>query len=145
MMTTTKLISLVLGASLMASAGCATESGTGAAVGAGAGGLIGAAAGGAGWGLFGAAVGGLLGYGVGREVEVENERRMTAALAAGQPATWAPDQGHVYTVEPQPLYYDQGLRCRRYRLLAHVEGQPREVYGTACQQPDGRWEAVNPG
>lgn len=139
---TTKLISIVLGASLFASAGCATESGTGAAVGAGAGGLIGAAAGGTGWGLFGAAVGGLLGYGVGRSVEVENERRMSAALAAGQPTTWVPDRGHVYTVEPQPIYYDQGLPCREFRLLAQVDGRPREVYGTACRRPDGRWEEV---
>ncbi len=141
---TTKLISIVLGASLIAGIGCTSESGTGAAVGAGAGGILGAAAGGAGWGLFGAAVGGLLGYGVGSQVEAQNERRMTEALAAGQPTTWEADHGHVYTVEPQPIYYSQGLRCRRYRLLAHVEGQPREVFGTACQQPDGRWEAVNP-
>jgi surface antigen len=140
----TKLNSIVLGTCLIASAGCASESGTGAAVGAGAGGIIGAATGGVGWGLFGAAVGGLLGYGVGHQVEAENERRMTEALAAGQPTTWEADHGHVYTVEPQQVYYDRGLPCRRYRLLAHVEGQPHEVYGTACQQPDGRWEAVNP-
>lgn len=127
----------------MTSAACATESGTGAAIGAGAGGVIGTAAGGAGWGLFGAAVGGLLGYGVGRSVEVENERRMSAALAAGQPTTWASDQGHVYTVQPQPVYYAQGRPCRRFKLLARVDGQPREVYGTACQAPDGRWESVN--
>lgn len=142
---TTKLISIVLGTCLIASAGCANESGTGAAVGAGAGGIIGAATGGVGWGLFGAAVGGLLGYGVGHQVEAENERRMSAALAEGQPTTWEADQGHVYTVEPQPVFYNQGLRCRRYRLLAHVDGQPREVFGTACQQPNGQWEAVNQG
>src|SRR6185436_10201451 len=122
---TTKLISIVIGASLIAGAGCATESGTGAAVGAGAGGIIGTAAGGAGWGLLGAAVGGLLGYGVGHSVEVEKERRMEAALAAGQPTTWASDQGRTYTVEPQPLYYNQGRQCRRFRLLAQVDGQPR--------------------
>jgi surface antigen len=141
----TKLTSIVLGTCLIASAGCAHESETGAAVGAGAGGILGAAAGGVGWGLFGAAVGGLLGYGVGSQVEAENERRMTEAIAAGQPKTWTADQGHVYTVEPQQVFYDGGRPCRRYRLLAHVEGQPHEVYGTACQQPDGRWEAVNPG
>jgi surface antigen len=140
---TTKLTSIVLGAALIAGAGCATESGTGAAVGAGAGGVIGTAAGGAGWGLFGAAVGGLLGYGVGHSVEVENERRMTAALAGGQPTTWQSDRGHVYTVEPAPMFYDGGRPCRRFRLLADVEGRPREVYGTACRQPDGRWVSVN--
>lgn len=140
---TTNLTSIVLGAALIAGAGCASESGTGAAVGAGAGGVIGTAAGGAGWGLFGAAVGGLLGYGVGHGVEVENERRMTAALAAGQPTTWQSDRGHMYTVEPAPMFYDRGRPCRRFRLLADVEGRPREVYGTACQQPDGRWVSVN--
>jgi surface antigen len=140
---TTKLISIVIGASLIAGAGCATESGTGTAVGAGAGGIIGAAAGGAGWGLFGAAIGGLLGYGVGRSVEVENERRVANALAAGQPTTWEADHGHVYTVEPQPVYYAQGRPCRRFRVLAHVDGQPREVFGTACQAPNGQWEAMN--
>jgi hypothetical protein len=105
---TTKLISIVIGASLIAGAGCATESGTGAAVGAGAGGILGTAAGGAGWGIFGAAVGGLLGYGVGRSVEVENERRVADALAAGQPTTWEAEHGHVYTVEPQPVYSPNG-------------------------------------
>jgi len=140
---TTKLMSIVLGASLIASAGCATESGTGAAIGAGAGGIIGTVAGGAGWGLFGAAVGGLLGYGVGRSVEIENERRMADALATSQPTTWTPDQGHAYTVEPQPIYYDQGRSCRKFRVLAQVDGRPREVYGTACRQPDGRWGVVN--
>ncbi|HEX8106301.1 MAG TPA: hypothetical protein VF516_01180 [Kofleriaceae bacterium] len=139
----TKLTSILLGTCLIASAGCAHESGTGAAVGAGAGGIIGAAAGGVGWGLFGAAVGGLLGYGVGQQVEAQNEQRMAEALAAGQPTTWSADQGHVYTLEPQPPYYYQGRQCRRFRLLAHVDGQPREVHGTACQQPNGQWEALN--
>jgi surface antigen len=139
----TKLIAIVFGASLIAGAGCATESGTGAAVGAGAGGIIGTAAGGAGWGIFGAAVGGLLGYGVGHQVEVENERRMAAALEANQPTTWAPEQGRVYTVQPQPIYYAQGRQCREFRLLAESDGRPRHVYGTACRAPDGRWEVVN--
>jgi surface antigen len=140
---TTKLMTIVFGAALIGGAGCASESGTGAAIGAGAGGVVGAAAGGAGWGLFGAAVGGLLGYGVGRDIEAQNERRMAAALAAGQPTTWTSDRGHVYTVEPQPLYDNQGRQCRRFKLLAQVDGQPREVHGTACQQPNGQWEAMN--
>jgi surface antigen len=138
-----KLMCSLVGASLIMGA-CATESQTGTAVGAGAGGLIGAAAGGWQGALFGAAVGGLLGYGVGRSVEVENERRMEYALEADRQSRWTnPDTGYVYTVEPQPIYYDRGRSCRQFSMVAEIDGRPRNVYGTACRTAEGRWDVVS--
>jgi surface antigen len=142
---TTKLMSVIVGASLLAGA-CATESGTGTAVGAGGGALIGGLAGGWQGAVIGGALGGILGYGVGRSAEIENDRRMEAALAAQGPQTWQnPDTGNMYTVAPQPIYYSAGRQCREFSVAAQTQDGPRNVYGTACRGGDGRWQVVNSG
>jgi surface antigen len=141
---TKKVMSVFIGASLLAGA-CATPSGTGTAVGAGGGAIVGGLAGGPTGALIGGALGGIFGYGVGRSIEIENDRRMEAALAAqgAQPVTWQnPDSGNMYTVAPQPIYYDRGRPCREFSVLAQTQDGPREVYGTACQRAD-RWEVVS--
>lgn len=142
----TKLGTILVGASLIAAVGCATPSGTGTAVGAGGGALIGGLAGGWTGALIGAGVGGLLGYGVGRSVEVENERRWAAAMAYNQPTAWQdPQTGYYYRVQPGPTYYAYGQPCRQFQMYAQIDGQPRQVNGTACQNPDGTWQQVNGG
>lgn len=139
----TKLATVVLGASLIAGAGCATESGTGAAVGAIGGGVIGGALGGSTGLVLGAAAGGLLGYGVGRTVEEDNRRRMEYALEANRPVTWQnPDTGYRYTVVPTQTMYERGRPCREFRMEAEFREGPRDVYGTACRDPDGVWRVV---
>ena len=138
-----KFMSLVLGASLLASA-CATESGQGAAAGAVGGGLIGGLAGGGRGMLIGAALGSLLGYGVGKSIEDQDRREMAYAFEANQPMTWQnPDTGYRYQVEPTHTDFQRGEPCREFRMTADVGQQPREVYGTACRTPDGSWEIVN--
>lgn len=138
---TTKLMTILLGASLIG--GCATPSGTGTAVGAGGGALIGGVAGGWTGALVGAAVGGLLGYGVGRSVEVENERRWAYAMNSNQPVAWTdPQTGYLYRVQPTGTYYSYGRPCRNFRVIGNLD-QYHEVYGTACQNPDGSWQVVS--
>ena len=138
-----KLISIMLGASLMATA-CATESGTGAATGAVGGGLIGGVLGGGRGMLVGAALGGLLGYGVGRSIEDQDRRQIAYALDSNRMTTWQnPDTGYQYAVEPTRTIISRGEECREFRMTADVGEQPREVYGTACRQPDGSWQIVN--
>jgi surface antigen len=139
----TNLVAILLGASLMTSA-CATESQTGAASGAVGGGLIGAALGGPRGLILGAALGSLFGYGVGRTIEEQDRREVAYALESDRPMNCQNSEtGNYYEIEPTRTVMLQGEPCREFRMSADVDGQPREVYGTACRQLDGSWQIVN--
>jgi len=139
-----KLVSCLIGASLITATGCATPSGQGAAVGAAGGGLVGAAVGGRTGLLVGAALGGLFGYGVGRAIEIEDQREVAYALEYDRAVRWEnPDTGYRYQVEPTRTFVQRGRECRDFRMLAEVDGQPQEVYGTACRRGDGSWEVLS--
>lgn len=60
----------------------------------------------------------------------------------------------VVWVNPSPVYRHytllsaessagNGRYCREYQAQGQVGSRTREVYGTACLQPDGAWEIVN--
>jgi hypothetical protein len=53
----------------------------------------------------------------------------------------APPPAEPYASDPA-LAYDTSY-CREYSRTATVDGQPVEVYGTACLQPDGSWRIVD--
>jgi surface antigen len=135
------LITAILGASLITSA-CATKGETGMATGAVGGGLIGGAIGGTSGALIGAALGGAVGYGVGRSMDIEDQRRMSYALEANRQAQWVnPNSGTTYQMQPTGTYYsNQGQECRRFSIMADVDGRPERMNGTACRQPDGSWD-----
>ena len=138
-----KLISLVLGASLIA---CATPSGQGAGAGAVGGGLIGLAAGGGTGMVVGAALGSLFGYGVGKSIEERDRREAAYAFEQNRRITWQnPDTGYSYVVVPTGTIYQGGEQCRQFTMTADTGQQPQEVTGTACRQPDGTWAIVNQG
>jgi surface antigen len=139
-----KLMTLMVGASLITGAGCATKSGTGAAVGAVGGGLIGGAVGGSTGLLVGAVAGGLLGFAAGKSLEEEDRRRMAYAFETGQPTRWRnPNTGYAYEVDPMDTRVEGSRECREFRMLAESGSRPEEIYGTACRQPDGSWQLVN--
>jgi len=119
--------------------------------------------------VLGAAVGGLagsqIGDGTGRLIAVaagtfagmviggEIGRTMDRAdsLCIDQALEHAPDGStirwnddrHQYAVTPQKITQDaNGRYCREYYMEADVQGQPQQVYGTACRQPDGSWQMV---
>jgi surface antigen len=141
----TTLLPLLLGATLISGASCATKRETGAATGAVAGGIVGGVLGGDTGLLIGAAVGGLLGYGAGAAIEREDRRRIAYALERNEPVEWQnPETGYEYEVQPTQYEVREGRRCREFRLLAEdSRGRQKEVYGTACRQPDGSWELVD--
>lgn len=136
------LITLALGASLLAGA-CATPSQTGTAVGAGTGAAVGGIAGGTGGMLFGAAVGGILGYAGGRAVEEEDRRRAAVAIEQNREMEWRNSQGAQYRVVPGRTHYYSGRECRDFRMMAEIDGRPDQVSGTACRRPDGSWETIS--
>ena len=58
---------------------------------------------------------------------------------APPPVYYAPAPAStVYT--PAPAAAAQN--CRPYQTTIQVNGQPQQVSGTACQQPDGTWRTV---
>lgn len=132
---------ILVGASLTASA-CQTRRETSTVVGAGAGAVVGGVIGGTGGALVGAALGGMAGYGVGRAMEENDRRRIAYALEQNQPASWTnPDTGYEYRVQPSGTVVQGGRECREFRVIADMgTGQPEEVTGFACRQPDGDWE-----
>lgn len=93
--------------------------------------------------LAGAAVGGAIGQSM-----AESDRRNTAqsleSVRTGVPTSWRnPDTGYRYVVVPTRTYDLSGAPCRDYTVDAVIAGRQERVFGTACRQPDGSWQAVN--
>lgn len=106
--------------------------------------IIGGALGGSTGALIGAAIGGIGGYAVGRQMEIEDQRRVALALEQNRAMSWEnPDTGHMYRVQPTRTVYERGRECREFRMVGDVEGRPDEFYGTACRAPDGSWQMVS--
>jgi surface antigen len=121
-----------------------------------AGGLIGAAAGtpfGTGKGklaataigaLIGAAVGRPVGTGIARPEEVCFSQSFEHVPDGATVAWMDPAEGVHYTVTPtRTARTADGRYCREYEARAAVNGQAAATYGTACRQPEGRWELIN--
>ena len=128
----------------------------GALAGAGAGGLLGAQIGNGKGQLAATAAGTVLGAFLGNEVGKSLDRadRAYAGAAsyqalefapAGNQIAWQnPDSGHYGSVTPIRTYQATGGEyCREFQQQAAIGGEIEEVYGTACRQPDGRWQVVD--
>jgi surface antigen len=135
-------------------AGCGSVGGPNQTAGTVIGGVLGGAVGsqiGGGSGrtvatVIGALIGANIGANVGRSMD-GNDRYRTAQVfetsRTGQPSTWVnPDSRNEYTVTPTRTYEAQGAPCREFTMRAVVGGQPDNVYGTACRQPDGSWRIL---
>jgi surface antigen len=122
--------------------------------GAALGGLIGSRFGGGSGQLVavgaGALAGAYLGGKIGQSMDYADRARMNGAFennAVGQPAYWRnPNTGASYDVTPTRNVTVEGNRyCREYRSVANIAGRKQQVYGTACRQRDGTWQAMNNG
>ncbi|MDE2029510.1 MAG: glycine zipper 2TM domain-containing protein [Alphaproteobacteria bacterium] len=134
-------------------AGDATILGTG--IGAAIGGLFGSQIGsGSGQAVatgIGVAAGAMIGNTVGQSVDQANRAPAYPAPTsygyddALQPVFENPyTPNYVAPPEPPPIYTDpsSGAYCREFSQEASIGGREREVYGTACLQPDGTWRVV---
>lgn len=117
-----------------------------------AGGLLGSTVGGGDGRILAIAAGTLagayIGGSVGKNMDDTDRMRMNAALnnnSVGQPAYWHnANNGASYRVTPVKNVTVNGNRyCREYRTVADINGRKQQMYGTACRQPDGSWQAVN--
>lgn len=142
-------------ATTLALAGCGAMGGPNEASGTIIGGVLGGAVGsqvGGGSGrtvatVIGTMIGASIGANVGRSMD-GNDRARTAQVfetaPTGQPSGWVnPDTRNQYTVTPTRTYQNGNTPCRDYTMRAVVNGQPDNVHGTACRQPDGSWRVAN--
>jgi surface antigen len=96
-------------------------------------------------------IGGLIGAAAGRNIgkHMDQQDRMQAAQTlentkTGQSSSWTnPDTGSSYTMTPTQTYTRGDQPCRDFRMNADVDGEPSQVEGTACRQPDGSWKIVS--
>ena len=148
-----------LGLAALALAGCSEtvgqKQGLGTLLGAVAGGVAGAQVG-KGRGKLvatgvGAALGALIGSEVGESLDRADRLAMQHATQnaletapSGSASSWSnPDSGNSGTVTPTQTYQrSDGAYCRELTQTVTVGGRTQEAYGTACRQPDGRWQII---
>lgn len=119
--------------------------------GAAIGGLLGSRFGGGSGQVAAAAGGAMLGAFIGNRIGASMDRNDRAAMynvidqnSTGQATSWVnPDNGNHYTVTPTRTYYQGNYPCREYVTNAVIGGRNQKVYGTACRQADGSWQAQN--
>ena len=78
-----------------------------------------------------------------RQRSQQAERRAYTA-PVGQQITWRnPDTSNAGTIIPvRDGYADSGAYCREFQQTITIDGQQRQGYGKACQQPDETWKIV---
>jgi surface antigen len=143
---------VLLAAGALALGGCqTTNEQQGQVIGAIAGGLLGNQVGG-GSGrtaatIAGTILGGFIGGNIGRQMD-DGDRYQAARALESTPtyesASWQnPDSGNRYSVTPTRTYYADSSPCREYTTEAWIDGRKETIYGTACRQSDGSWQASN--
>ncbi len=146
-----KLVALFAAVSLMLGGCNTTREEQGQVLGAIAGGVLGSQIGG-GSGktvatIAGTVLGGFIGGSIGRQMDDSDHYEAGQALEntpTHQRSSWSnPDTGNRYAVTPTRTYYEDTRPCREYTTEAWIDGRKETVYGTACRQSDGSWQATN--
>jgi hypothetical protein len=63
------------------------------------------------------------------------------AYPPAAPVYYAP--APAYAPPPAAAYAAPQGECREYTSTTTIAGQPQNMVGTACRQPDGTWRIVN--
>lgn len=97
--------------------------------------------------IAGTMLGGYIGGQLGRAMDENDRYRAAQALETaptGRTVSWRnPDSGNEFAVTPTKTYYEQDRPCREYTTEGWIGGRKETIYGTACRQPDGSWQASN--
>jgi surface antigen len=151
----TKIIAVVTASifSLFLMAGCTgvTKRDVGMATGGILGGVLGAQVG-KGRGrtaaiIVGTLAGAYIGGAIGNSMDQQDRYMANQSLENyrdHQSNSWTnPNTGNQYTVTPTNTYQNNSGYCREYTTEAVIDGRRETIYGTACRQPDGTWQASN--
>jgi len=97
--------------------------------------------------IVGTLLGAYIGSSIGEQMDENDRYRAQQSLETAptnQRTTWKnPDTENEYTVTPTKTYETSSGPCREYTTEAIIDGKQEVVYGTACRQPDGSWQAAN--
>lgn len=119
----------------------------GGAAGAAAGSTIGSGSGRTAATIVGGLIGAAVGRSVGQHMDEQDRARTAQAMEnnpTGKTTSWTnPDTGTDYAVTPTRTYDSGGQPCREFTMNAEVEGDPDQITGTACRQPNGDWKIVS--
>lgn len=100
-------------------------------------------------GILGALIGAFVGSSVGSSMDQQDQMNIQNALErqrVGRPYSWTNrNTGYQYAVTPTRTWQDAGYPCREYAVKGNIGGQWQTVYGKACRQPDGSWQAMDGG
>ncbi len=95
--------------------------------------------------------GGLIGGAIGNRMDVGDQREANRATQSalesapsGTTTNWRnPDSSNSGTTTPTRTYQAQnGQYCREYEQTVTIGDETQAAYGTACRQPDGKWQVV---
>lgn len=153
----TKIIAIILAATLLQSCsgemnkqsgGTLLGGATGALIGAqfckGTGAIVATGVG----ALAGAFIGGKIGRSMDkqdRRLLQQSSQRALETSAVGQEVPWHnPDSGHYGSTTPIKTFKNHsGEYCREYVQVIVIGGKKEKAYGKACRKPDGQWKIVN--
>ncbi len=97
--------------------------------------------------IVGTLVGAYIGGNIGQSMDENDRYRANEALETtptNRTSSWRnPDSGNYYEVTPTRTYESASGPCREYATEAVIDGRRETVYGTACRQSDGTWQASN--
>ncbi|MGA8515188.1 MAG: glycine zipper 2TM domain-containing protein, partial [Burkholderiaceae bacterium] len=97
--------------------------------------------------ILGTLAGTAIGGSVGRSMAETDKLKTAHALESvrtGVPSAWKnPDTGNEFVVVPTRSFDSPTGPCRDYTVDATVAGNKDKIFGTACRQPDGSWQARN--
>lgn len=96
----------------------------------------------------GSIAGAMIGGAIGKNMDDTDRLKMNQALEnnpVGKPAYWNNSRSgnHYEVVAIKNVSMNGNEYCREYRTTANIAGKKQQIYGTACRQPDGTWQAVN--
>lgn len=93
--------------------------------------------------IIGAVAGGVIGAKIGERMEPNDRQNTAQALSENQSRSWTnPNTKTSYTVNPIDTVTQNGQTCRDYTMTTTIEGNPQQVNGRACRQPDGTWKTA---
>nr|WP_260843216.1 RT0821/Lpp0805 family surface protein [Sedimenticola selenatireducens] len=97
--------------------------------------------------IVGSIAGSFIGGSIGKQMDENDRYRSQQALESNpvnRTSSWRnPDSGNTYQVTPTRTYESDSGPCREYTTEAVINGRSETIYGTACRQPDGSWQAAN--
>ncbi|MBY0501262.1 MAG: glycine zipper 2TM domain-containing protein [Alphaproteobacteria bacterium] len=98
--------------------------------------------------VAGALAGGYIGQQLDQADRAKAERTYQSALESspvGKTAQWRnPDSGNYGTITPVKTYQGPQGYCREFQQTVTIGGRTERAYGTACRQPDGSWQLIQP-